>query len=71
MQKYEETHQFDFSRECGRKKKKQEKNAATGGVKVQFNWQGRNGSNWLINVAILGFAPSSYEVATSGKFKGI
>ena len=71
MQKYEETHQFVISRECGRKKKKQKENAAIGGVKVQFKWQGRNESNWLINVAVLGFAQSSYEVTTSGKLKEI
>ena len=71
MQKYEETHQIVISRECGRKKKKQQENAAIGGVKVQFKWKGRNESNWLINVAVLGFAPSSYEVATSGKLKEI
>ena len=35
MQKYEETHQFVISRESERKKKKQYKNAATDGVKVQ------------------------------------
>ena len=35
MQKYEETHQFVISRESERKKKKQLKNAATGGVKMQ------------------------------------
>ena len=52
MQKYEETHQFVISRECERKKKKQQKKAAIGGVKVQFKWQGRNESNWLTNVAV-------------------
>ena len=36
MQKYEETHQFVISRECGRKKKKQYKIAATGGIKMQI-----------------------------------
>ena len=36
---------------------------------MQFKWQSRNESNWLINVAILGFAQSSYEVTTSGKLK--
>ena len=35
MQKYEETHKFVISREFERKKKKQYKNAAIGGVKVQ------------------------------------
>ena len=38
---------------------------------MQFKWQSRNESNWLINVAVLGFAQSSYEVATSGKLKEI
>ena len=36
---------------------------------MQFKWQSRNESNWLINVVVLGFALSSYEVATSGKLK--
>ena len=54
IQKYEETHQFVISRECERKKKKQLKNAAIGGVKVQFKWQGINKSNGLTNVAVLG-----------------
>ena len=36
---------------------------------MQLKWQSRNESNWLINVAVLGFAQSSYEVATSGKLK--
>ena len=26
---------------------------------MQFKWQSRNESNWLINVAVLGFAQSS------------
>ena len=69
MQKYEETHQFVISMESERKKKKQEENEAIGGVKVHLKWQSRNESNWLINVAVLGFAQSSYEVATSGKLK--
>ena len=71
MQKYEETHQFVISRECGRKKKKQKKIAASGGVKMQFKWHSRNESNRLIDVAVLGFAQSSYEVSTSGKLKEI
>ena len=36
---------------------------------MQFKWQSRNESNWLINVAVLGFAQSSYEVTTSEKLK--
>ena len=71
MQKHEETHQFVISRESERKKKEQEENAEIGGVKVQLKWQSRNESNWLINVAVLGFAQSSYEVATSRKLKEI
>ena len=63
MQKYEETHQIVISRESERKKKMQEK--------MQFKGQSRNESNWLINVAVLGVAQSSYEVATSGKWKEI
>ena len=69
MHKYEETHQFVISRESERKKKKQYENAEIGGVEMQFKWQSRNESNWLINVAVLGFAQSSYEVTTSGKLK--
>ena len=38
---------------------------------MQFKWQSRNESNWLINDAVLGVAQSSYEVATSGKWKEI
>ena len=38
---------------------------------MQFKWHNRNESNGLINVAVLGFAQSSYEVATSVKLKGI
>ena len=38
---------------------------------MQFKWQSRNESNWLINVAVFGFAQSNYEVATSGKLKEI
>ena len=40
-------------------------------VKMQFKWHSRNESNWLINVAVLGLAQSSYDVATSGKLKEI
>ena len=36
------------------RRKSSRKNAAIGGVKVQFKWQGRNESNWLTNVAVLG-----------------
>ena len=28
--------------------------AGIGGVKVQFKWQGKNESNWITNVAVLG-----------------
>ena len=38
---------------------------------MQFKWQSINESNWLINDAVLGVAQSSYEVATSGKWKEI
>ena len=38
------------------RRKKQYEDAAIGGVKVQFKWQSRNESNWLIHVAVLGFA---------------
>ena len=38
---------------------------------MQLKWQSRNESNWLINVVVLGFAQSGYEVATSGKLKEI
>ena len=36
---------------------------------MQFKWQSRNESNWLINVAVLGFAQSNYKVTTSRKLK--
>ena len=38
---------------------------------MQFKWQSRNESDWLINVVVLGLAQSSYEVATLGKLKEI
>ena len=36
------------------RRKSSRKNATIGGIKVQFKWQGRNESNWLTNVAVLG-----------------
>ena len=50
-------------------RRKSSRNCSNWRSKMQFKWKSRDEGDWLINVAVLGFAQSSYEVATSGKLK--